>query len=53
MYIVFVFLLQDDITRLIEEGRLEAKLNELDKLERAAKNNPEPAWLDTIKLIAL
>uniref|UniRef100_A0A8D3DPD2 Si:dkey-6i22.5 n=1 Tax=Scophthalmus maximus TaxID=52904 RepID=A0A8D3DPD2_SCOMX len=36
--------IQDDISRLIEEGRLEVKLNELDKLERAAKNNPEPAW---------
>ncbi|KAG7230361.1 hypothetical protein INR49_024466 [Caranx melampygus] len=36
--------IQEDITRLIEEGRLEVKLNELDKLERAAKNNPEPAW---------
>ncbi|XP_022616063.1 polyamine-modulated factor 1-like [Seriola dumerili] len=36
--------IQEDISRLIEEGRLEVKLNELDKLERAAKNNPDPAW---------
>ncbi|XP_029368836.1 polyamine-modulated factor 1 [Echeneis naucrates] len=36
--------IQDDISRLIEEGWLEVKLNELDKLERAAKNNPGPAW---------
>ncbi|KAE8285900.1 hypothetical protein D5F01_LYC15569 [Larimichthys crocea] len=35
---------QDDISRLIEEGRLDFKLNELDKLERAAKNNPNNAW---------
>ncbi|KAG8004013.1 Polyamine-modulated factor 1 [Nibea albiflora] len=36
--------IQDDINRLIEEGRLDFKLNELDKLERAAKNNPNNAW---------
>ncbi|KAM6923440.1 polyamine-modulated factor 1 [Xenentodon cancila] len=36
--------IQEDITRLIEEGMLEFKLNELDKLEGAAKNNPDPAW---------
>ncbi|KAK2849084.1 hypothetical protein Q5P01_008918 [Channa striata] len=36
--------IQEDIRRLIEEGRLELKLNELDKLENAAKNTPEPAW---------
>ncbi|XP_032383128.1 polyamine-modulated factor 1 [Etheostoma spectabile] len=36
--------IQEDISRLIEEGRLEFKLNELDKLERAAKNNKDPAW---------
>lgn len=29
---------------LVEEGRLNRKLNELDKLERAAENNPNPAW---------
>uniref|UniRef100_A0A7N9AUY2 Si:dkey-6i22.5 n=1 Tax=Mastacembelus armatus TaxID=205130 RepID=A0A7N9AUY2_9TELE len=36
--------IQEDINRLIEEGQLERKFNELDKLERAAKNNPDPAW---------
>ncbi|XP_031158970.1 polyamine-modulated factor 1 [Sander lucioperca] len=36
--------IQEDISRLIEEGRLEFKLNELDKLESAAKNNGDPAW---------
>ncbi|XP_045887404.1 polyamine-modulated factor 1 [Micropterus dolomieu] len=36
--------IQEDISRLIEEGRLEFKLNELDRLESAAKNNPEAAW---------
>ncbi|KAM9356690.1 polyamine-modulated factor 1 [Symphorus nematophorus] len=36
--------IQDDISRLIEEGRLDFKLNELDKLEQAAKNNQNPAW---------
>ncbi|KAM4555021.1 polyamine-modulated factor 1 [Odontesthes bonariensis] len=36
--------IQEDISRLIEEGMLEFKLNELDKLEIAAKNNPNPAW---------
>ncbi|XP_068181321.1 polyamine-modulated factor 1 isoform X2 [Antennarius striatus] len=35
---------EDDINRLIEEGRLDFKLNELDKLEQAAKDNPNPAW---------
>ncbi|XP_068596687.1 polyamine-modulated factor 1 [Brachionichthys hirsutus] len=35
---------QDDINRLIEEGRLDFKLNELDKMEQAAKDNPNPAW---------
>lgn len=29
---------------LVEEGRLNHKLNELDKLERSAINNPNPAW---------
>ncbi|XP_072289508.1 polyamine-modulated factor 1 [Eucyclogobius newberryi] len=33
-----------DITRLIEEGRLETKLYELDKLESDAKNKMDPAW---------
>ncbi|GLD74367.1 polyamine-modulated factor 1-like protein [Lates japonicus] len=36
--------IQEDISRLTEEGHLEFKLNELDKLERAAKNKPAPAW---------
>lgn len=35
---------KEDISRLIEEGRLELKLNELDKLEKAAKNSTDPAW---------
>lgn len=29
---------------LVEEGRLNHKLSELDKLERSAMNNPNPAW---------
>ncbi|XP_061581482.1 polyamine-modulated factor 1 [Cololabis saira] len=36
--------IQEDIARLIDEGMLEFKLNELDKLEGAAKNNQDPAW---------
>ncbi|TDH07631.1 hypothetical protein EPR50_G00107680 [Perca flavescens] len=36
--------IQEDISRLIEEGQLEFKLNELDKLESAAKKNKDPAW---------
>ncbi|KAK1904420.1 Polyamine-modulated factor 1 [Dissostichus eleginoides] len=36
--------IQEDISRLIEEGRLEFKMNELDKLESAAQNNTAPAW---------
>lgn len=35
---------KEDISRLVEEGQLKIKLNELDKLEHAAKNNPNPAW---------
>lgn len=35
---------KEDIRRLVEEGRLDVKLNELDKLERAAKSNPNSAW---------
>ncbi|KAJ0049921.1 hypothetical protein NL108_005233, partial [Boleophthalmus pectinirostris] len=35
--------IQDDIIRLIEEGGLETKLNELDKLENAAKSKTDPA----------
>lgn len=42
---VCVFLLmKEDINRLIEEGQLDLKLNELDKLERATKDSPDPAW---------
>ncbi|XP_053179191.1 polyamine-modulated factor 1 [Scomber japonicus] len=37
-------IVQEDISRLTEEGKLESKLNELDKLESAAKNNLDPAW---------
>ncbi|KAL6117612.1 pmf1 [Pungitius sinensis] len=36
--------IQEDLSRLIDEGRLDFKLNELDQLEAAAKNNAEPAW---------
>lgn len=36
--------MKDDISRLVEEGQLDFKLNELDKLDHAAKNNPNPAW---------
>ncbi|XP_035525522.1 polyamine-modulated factor 1 [Morone saxatilis] len=36
--------IQEDISRLMEEGRLDFKLNELDKMESAAKNNQNPAW---------
>ena len=42
---------KDDTSRLIEEGQLEVKLKELDKLERAAKKNPQPAWLVNIIFI--
>ncbi|KAJ8015590.1 hypothetical protein DPEC_G00027690 [Dallia pectoralis] len=36
--------IQDDIAKLIEEGELQCKLDELDKIEKAAKNSPDPAW---------
>ncbi|XP_059918676.1 polyamine-modulated factor 1 [Gadus macrocephalus] len=36
--------IQEDITKLMEEGELKCKLDELDKLERAEKDNKEPAW---------
>ncbi|XP_053735222.1 polyamine-modulated factor 1 [Synchiropus splendidus] len=39
--------IQEDINRMIEEGRFESKLNALDKLESEARNNPEPAWRPT------
>lgn len=42
--------LKEDISKLMEEGRLESKLNELDKLENAAKNNLDPAWSVKITL---
>lgn len=29
---------------LVEEGRLNHKLTELDKLQRSAMNNTNPAW---------
>ncbi|XP_061644197.1 polyamine-modulated factor 1 [Phyllopteryx taeniolatus] len=35
---------KDDISKLNEEAGLESKLNELDKLESAAKINPDPQW---------
>lgn len=35
---------KEDIQMLVEEGRLNHKLNELDNLERSAMNNPNPAW---------
>ncbi|XP_028314511.1 polyamine-modulated factor 1 [Gouania willdenowi] len=35
---------QEDISRLIEEGRLDIKLDELDKLEKAAQDHPEATW---------
>lgn len=36
--------MKEDINKLVEEGQLELKLNELDKLERAAKDGSDPAW---------
>ncbi|XP_067104223.1 polyamine-modulated factor 1 [Osmerus mordax] len=36
--------IQEDINKLIEEGELQCKLNELDKLEEKAKDSSEPAW---------
>lgn len=36
--------LKEDIQILVEEGQLKHKLNELDKLESSAINNPNPAW---------
>ncbi|CDQ90738.1 unnamed protein product [Oncorhynchus mykiss] len=36
--------IQDDINKLIEEGELQCKLDELNKLEEAAKNSQDPAW---------
>lgn len=36
--------IKEDISRLTEEGMLEFKLDELDKLEDATKNDLNPAW---------
>ncbi|KAK6298953.1 hypothetical protein J4Q44_G00304630 [Coregonus suidteri] len=36
--------IQDDINKLIEEGELQCKLDELNKLEEAAKNSQDTAW---------
>lgn len=45
-----VALIQDDINKLIEEGELQCKLDELNKLEEAAKNSQDPAWLVTVSI---
>lgn len=44
MYCLWMMKFKEDIQMLIEEGRLNHKLNELDKLERSAMNNPNSAW---------
>ncbi|TSV81501.1 Polyamine-modulated factor 1 [Bagarius yarrelli] len=36
--------IQEDINRVIEEGDLQVKLEELDRLEEQAKDMPAPAW---------
>ncbi|XP_076878546.1 polyamine-modulated factor 1 [Brachyhypopomus gauderio] len=36
--------IQEDINKVIEEGDLQVKLEELDKLEELAKDTPEAAW---------
>lgn len=36
--------IENDINKLIDEGCLETKLNELDKLENATKKETDPAW---------
>ncbi|XP_032411357.1 polyamine-modulated factor 1 [Xiphophorus hellerii] len=36
--------IQEDIMKLMEEGKFESKFNELDKLETKAKDKPDPAW---------
>ncbi|XP_022539231.1 polyamine-modulated factor 1 [Astyanax mexicanus] len=36
--------IQDEISNMIEEGNLEVKLENLDKLEELAKGTPEPTW---------
>ncbi|KAM6953681.1 polyamine-modulated factor 1 [Aplochiton taeniatus] len=39
--------IQEDISRVVEEGQLQRRLDELDKLEDAAKNHTENAWRPT------
>lgn len=36
--------MQEDINKVIEEGDLQVKLEELDRLEEQAKDTPGPAW---------
>ncbi|KAM4621826.1 polyamine-modulated factor 1 [Polymixia lowei] len=36
--------IQEDISRLIVEGELQCKLDELDKLEKAAEKSTDPTW---------
>ncbi|XP_060741244.1 polyamine-modulated factor 1 [Tachysurus vachellii] len=36
--------IQEDINKVIEEGDLQVKLDELDRLEEQAKDMPGPAW---------
>lgn len=36
--------MQEDINKVMEEGDLHVKLEELDRLEEKAKNTPGPAW---------
>lgn len=36
--------MQEDINKVIEEGDLQVKLDELDRLEEQAKDMPGPAW---------
>lgn len=51
VYITVYVCLKDDIHKLVEEAQLEFKLNELDKLERAARNTPNPTWsVSSIKI---
>ncbi|KAM9795099.1 polyamine-modulated factor 1 [Neosynchiropus ocellatus] len=39
--------IQEDIDRMIKEGRFKRKLNALDKFESEARDHPEPAWRPT------
>ncbi|KAJ8377908.1 hypothetical protein AAFF_G00250590 [Aldrovandia affinis] len=36
--------IQDDITQIMEEGNLQCKLEELDRLEEESKDSKDPAW---------